>query len=525
MILILLLAILLGGGILAWLLSSISNTAARWVSLAALLADFIIAVTVWVNNGATFSLEQGASWLADVQYAWIPYFNINFHLAMDGISLVMTTLVFFLGIISVLVSWKSVEKHVGFFHFNVLWLLAGITGVFIAMDMMLFYFFWEIMLVPMYFVLTIWGHADAKYAGWKFFLFTQVSGLMMLLAIVAMYFYHGSTTGVYTFDYFQLVGNIPGGAVAFWLMCGFLAAFFTKLPALPFHSWLPDAYAESPAAGSILIAALMSKTAAYGLIRFVVPLFPEAAHDFAIAGLIIGSASILYGAKMAYSQQNLKRLIAYSSFSHMGFILVGVFSFNMIAYQGVLMQMVAHGLSIAGLFVISGFIFERNGITDMRQMGGFWEKMPNMGGFTLVFIMASLGLPGLANFIAEFMVLAGAWQFNIALCVLATLGLIASVTYSMRILQKVFHQAKAKQEWALPDLNPREWLAIGSVAIAILWVGFFPQPIVNAAQRAFDGIVNSAAPGPENISQPGVQQIQTVLPVDHLSENIEKEVE
>jgi len=511
----------MGGGVLAWLLSSASKNAARWISLLALLADFIIVVSFWISKSASFTFENGSSWLANIQYEWIPNFNMTFHLAMDGISLVMTALTFFLGIVSVLVSWKSVDKNVGFFHFNVLWLLAGITGVFLAMDMMLFYFFWEIMLVPMYFVLAIWGHEDAKYAGWKFFLFTQISGLMMLLAIIGMYFYHGGATGVYTFDYFQLVGHIPGGATAFWLMCGFLAAFFTKLPALPFHSWLPEAYAESPSAGSIVIAALMSKTAAYGLIRFVVPLFPEAAHGFAIPGLIIGAASILYGAKMAYSQQNLKRLIAYSSLSHMGFILVGVFSFNIIAYQGVLMQMVAHGLSIAGLFIISEFIFERNGITDMRQMGGFWEKMPNMGGFTLVFIMASLGLPGLANFVAEFMVLAGAWQFNIALCVLATLGLIVSVTYSMRILQKVFHQAKAKQEWTLPDLNPREWLAIGSVTIAIVWVGFFPQPIVSAAQSAFDGIVNHEIKIPETSYQPEVNQ-HTYLLMNQISENLEK---
>lgn len=520
MILITLLAILMGGGVLAWLLSSTSKAAARWVSLLALIADFVIVVSLWISKGASVSLENGSSWLADVQYEWIPYFNMTFHLAMDGISLVMTSLTFFLGIVSVLVSWKSVDKNVGFFHFNVLWLLAGITGVFLAMDMMLFYFFWEIMLVPMYFVMVIWGHEDSKYAGWKFFLFTQISGLMMLLSILGMYFYHGSLTGTYTFDYFKLVGGIPGGATSFWLMSGFLLAFFTKLPALPFHSWLPEAYAESPSAGSIIIAALMSKTAAYGLIRFVVPLFPDAAHSFAVPALIIGATSILYGAKMAYSQQNLKRLIAYSSLSHMGFILVGIFSFNIIAYQGVLMQMVAHGLSIAGLFILSEFVYDRIGTLDMKQMGGFWEKMPNAGGFTLVFIMASLGLPGLANFVAEFMVLAGAWQFNIALCVLATMGLIVSVTYSMRILQKVFHQAKAENKWSLPDLNPREWLAIGSVTVAILWVGFFPQPIVGAAQSAFDKIVKQEVK--ETSYQPEVKHSDTFLLMQDFSENLEK---
>lgn len=193
------------------------------------------------------------------------------------------------------------------------------------MDMMLFYFFWEIMLIPMYFVMVIWGHKNSRYAGWKFFLFTQISGLMMLLSIIGLFIYHGVQTGSYTFNYFDLLASVPGGPVAFWLMAGFLLAFFVKLPALPFHSWLPDAYTESPSAGSIIIAALMSKTAAYGLIRFVLPLFPEPAHDFAVPALMLGVVSILYGAKLAYAQRNLKRLIAFSSFSHMGFILL-VFS-------------------------------------------------------------------------------------------------------------------------------------------------------------------------------------------------------
>lgn len=498
MILITLLAILMGGGILAWVVASISKSAARWIALLALLINLIIVIGQWVNAGASVSMSGEGAWLTSVKLDWIPSFGISFHLAMDGISLVMIVLTFFLGILSVLVSWKKIDKNIGFFHFNVLWLLAGITGVFLAMDMMLFYFFWEIMLVPMYFVMVIWGHENSRYAGWKFFLFTQISGLMMLLSILGLYFYQGNQTGVYSFDYFDLLGAVPGGAGSFWLMSGFLIAFFVKLPAIPFHSWLPEAYAESPSAGSIIIAALMSKTAAYGLIRFVVPLFPDAAHAFAIPALIIGAASILYGAKLSYGQRNLKRLIAYSSLSHMGFILVGVFSFNVLAFQGVLMQMVAHGLSIAGLFIISEFIYERIGTLDLHQMGGFWEKMPNMGGFTLVFVMASLGLPGLANFVAEFLVLAGAWQFNIALAVLATLGLIVSVTYSLRILQKIFHQSRHKQEWNLPDFNPREWVVMGSLTIAILWVGLFPQSVIKVAQPAFDNIkMIEPAPDPQ----------------------------
>lgn len=491
MILVTLLAILMGGGILAWVAGTYNKTASRWISLLALLVDLGITAGIWLNGTAGTTAAEGADWITSVKYDWIPNFGMTFHLAMDGISLVMTSLTFFLGAIAVLVSWKSIQKNVGFFHFNILWLLAGITGVFLAMDMMLFYFFWEIMLVPMYFVMVIWGHKNSRYAGWKFFLFTQISGLMMLLSIIGLFIYHGVQTGSYTFDYFDLLASVPGGPAAFWLMSGFLLAFFVKLPALPFHSWLPDAYTESPSAGSIIIAALMSKTAAYGLIRFVLPLFPEPAHSFAIPALILGAASILYGAKMSYAQRNLKRLIAFSSFSHMGFILIGVFSFNVLALQGVMMQMVAHGLSIAALFIISEFIYERIGTLDLLEMGGFWKSMANMGGFTLVFVMASLGLPGLANFVAEFMILAGAWQYDVLMAVLATLGLIVSVTYSLRILQKVFHQNASDKGAGLNDLNLREWVVMGCLTIAIIWLGLFPQAVVKVAQPAFDRIGNN----------------------------------
>lgn len=473
MILAVLLLIMMAGGLIAW----IAGKAARWVSFLTLLVAFILVLNIWITGPAVQS-----GWLLDFNVPWISQIGMSFHLAMDGISLVMTALTLFLGAVSVLLSWKHVTKNVGFFYFNLLWLLAGITGVFLAMDLMLFYFFWEIMLVPMYFVIAIWGHEKRRHAGIKFFLFTQLSGLLMLIAIIGLYFVHASNTGVYTFDYFALLGTKFAGNTGFWLMSGFLIAFLVKLPVFPFHSWLPDAYTEAPAAGSVVIAALMSKTAAYGLLRFVLPLFPDAASQFAFWGILIGVIGILYGAKMAYSQRNLKRLIAFSSFSHMGFIMVGVFSLNSLGYQGVLLQMVAHALSIAALFIIASFIYDRTGNLDMNKMGGFWQQMPNMGGTTLIFVMASLGLPGLANFVAEFLILAGSWQVNIPLAVLATLGLIVSVTYSLRILQQVFQQKINVLDAAVPDLNVREWVIMGSLIVTIIWLGFWPQTVLEAAE-------------------------------------------
>lgn len=517
MILITILLVLLAGGVLAWLLGAVNQSLPRWIALIALLVDFVLLVGFWAGSSGS-TAPEGSSWMASVHYDWIPQVGMSFHLAMDGISLVMTLLTMFLGTVSVIVSWKQ-EKSTGFFYFNIMWLLAGITGVFIAMDMMLFYFFWEIMLVPMYFVMAIWGHENAKYAGWKFFLFTQISGLMMLLSILALYFIHAGNTGTYSFDYFQLLGTNPAGTTGFWLMAGFLLAFFVKLPAVPFHSWLPDAYSESPSAGSVIIAALMSKTAAYGLIRFVVPLFPDAAQAFAIPALIIGVVSILYGAKLSYAQKNLKRLIAYSSVSHMGFILVGIFSFTALGYQGVLLQMVAHGLSIAALFIISEFVYERTGTFNLDELGGFWARMSNMGGFTIVFVMASVGLPGLANFVAEFLSLAGAWQFNIPLAVLATLGLIVSVNYSLRILQKVFHQKAHLDKPHFYDLTAREWLVMGSLTVAIIWLGFFPQSVIRTAQPAFDHQMEITAPSHQPTSFKAIQDNTMSL-----AEEIKKEV-
>src|SRR5687768_1493860 len=253
---------------------------------------------------------------------WIQPFGISFHMALDGLSLLMLVLTFFLGIFAVLISWKEIQYRVGFFHFNLLWVLAGITGVFITMDLFLFYFFWEVMLIPMYFLIGIWGHENRRYAAYKFFIFTQASGLMMLLAILGLYFLHGSNTGTYSFDYFDLLGTVLEPSTERWLMLGFFVAFVVKLPIVPFHTWLPDAHSQAPTAGSLILAGLLLKTGAYGLIRFVVPLFPDASRDIAPIAMLFGVIGIIYGAMLAYSQTDFKRLVAYTSVSHMGFVML-----------------------------------------------------------------------------------------------------------------------------------------------------------------------------------------------------------
>ncbi|HLZ15985.1 MAG TPA: NADH-quinone oxidoreductase subunit M, partial [Cyclobacteriaceae bacterium] len=408
MILLLFIGILMAGGILAWILAERNALLARLISLAAVAVNFVLAVFVWIQlPGATPD-----TWVAKYSVPWIPAFGISFSFALDGLSLLMLLLTFFLGIFAVLISWNEIKERVGFFHFNLLWVLAGITGVFLTMDLFLFYFFWEVMLIPMYFLIGIWGHENRRYAAFKFFIFTQASGLLMLLAILALYFIHGSQTGVYTYDYFQLLGTTFSQDTGRLLMLGFFAAFAVKLPVVPVHTWLPDAHSQAPTAGSLILAGLLLKTGAYGLIRFVLPLFPVAAAEFAPWAMLLGVVGILYGASLAFAQTDLKRLVAYTSVSHMGFVILGVFAFNTMAMQGVVMQMITHGISTGALFILAGVIYERIHTRDITDMGGFWSKAPFMGTVGLVFVLASLGLPGLGNFIAEFLTLMGTWQAN-----------------------------------------------------------------------------------------------------------------
>lgn len=481
MILVLVIFILILGGILCLATIKGSELFCRWIALLAVGIDLILVVFYWISNYGNISLQESGSWLLDFNKEWIPQWGISFHLALDGLSLILVILTLFLGVISILVSWQQIKERVRFFHFNILWILAGLLGVFLAMDLFLFYFFWEMMLIPMFFIINIWGYENRHYAATKFFLFTQGSGLLMLLAILGLYFLHGSSSGVYTFDYFELIGTQLSPKIAFWLMCGFLIAFAVKLPAIPFHTWLPDAHSEAPTAGSIILAGLLLKTGAYGMLRFIVPLFPEAAHEIAPYAVTIGVVGILYGAKMAYAQNNLKRLIAFTSVSHMGFIVLGIFSFQALAYQGVVLQIVAHGITTGALFMIAGAIKERTHNLDMDKMSGFWRQMPRMGGFTLVFVLASLGLPGLGNFIAEFLVLSGTFQTHMMASIFASLGLVASVIYSLKIFQKVFH-GKPTEQYKLADFSIRENIIMAALALAIVGLGFFPQSIMNTAR-------------------------------------------
>ena len=485
MIIVLLIIIPLAGGFLSWLLGRGNTRPARWISLIAITTDLGLSVYLWTVHFGSSGLSGEGPWLEEMNRLWIPQFGVTFHLGMDSLSLILVTLASFLGLMSVISSWTEIRDRVGFFHLNLMAVLAGIIGVFLALDLFLFYFFWELMLVPMYFLIAIWGHEKRLYAAIKFFIFTQLSGLLMLLAILGLYFIHGRETGVYTFDYLQLLGTTLPGTTGTWLMLGFLIAFVVKLPVVPAHSWLPDAHTEAPTAGSVILAGLLLKTGAYGLLRFVIPLFPAASLSFTPVAMALGVVGILYGAAMAFAQTDLKRLVAYTSVSHMGFVLLGIFAWNPLALQGAVMQIVCHGISTGALFMLVGGLQERIHTRDMGRMGGLWSTVPRMGAIGLFFALASLGLPGFGNFVAEFLVLLGTYKASVTMSILATAGLIAASIYALWMVQVTFF-GENEAGWKIPDFSLREMSAMAMMMAVLILLGLYPQPFLNAAGRTLD---------------------------------------
>ena len=476
------------GGMLVWLPGAGRPTACRWICLLALGLDLALALGLWARA------PDADGWLARASWEWIPRFGIGVQLGLDGISLLLVLLTLLLGILSVLASWTEITDRVRFFHFNLMWILAGVLGVFLALDLFLFYFFWELMLVPMYFLIGIWGHERRRYAALKFFLFTQASGLLMLVAILGLAFLHRRQEGAYSFSYEDLLELDPGSA-GIWLFLGFFVAFAVKLPALGLHTWLPDAHTEAPTAGSVILAGLLLKTGAYGLIRFAVPLFPDAARQVAPFAMVLGAAGVLYGALVAFGQRDLKRLVAYTSVSHLGFVLIGVFAWNRVALQGAVMQMICHGLSTGALFVLAGGIQERLHTREMSRLGGLHAVAPRMSTMALCFALGSLGLPGLGNFVAELLVLVGAFESSPVATIAAAIGLVPATVYSLWILQRVFHGplGPAVAPAGFRDLSPRELTTQAALLAPLIFLGFYPQPVLDQAAPALDALEQVAS--------------------------------
>ncbi|MBB3103671.1 NADH-quinone oxidoreductase subunit M [Azomonas macrocytogenes] len=482
------------GGLLCWLAEHRNKTLPRWIALATMLLLSFFSLWLWWTGDYQLAPTPGATavWAVEFKHAWIERFGINFHLALDGLSLLMIILTSLLGLLSVLCSWKEIQNHVGFFHLNLMWILGGVVGVFLALDLFLFFFFWEVMLVPMYFLIALWGHSGSTgksriTAATKFFIFTQASGLIMLVAILGLVLVNYQNTGVLTFDYSQLLQATFSEGVGYILMLGFFVAFAVKLPVVPVHSWLPDAHAQAPTAGSVDLAGILLKTAAYGLLRFALPLFPEASAQFAPIAMLLGLIGIFYGAFLAFGQTDIKRLIAYSSVSHMGFVLIGIYSGSQQALQGAVILMLAHGLSAAGLFILSGQLYERLHTRDMREMGGLWSRLPWLPAISLFFAVASLGLPGTGNFVGEFLVLMGSFAHTPWVIVIATFGLVVGSVYSLIMIHRAYF-GPTRAEGGLAGLDKRELVMVLGLAGLLILLGVYPQPILDTSAATMAGV-------------------------------------
>jgi NADH-quinone oxidoreductase subunit M len=482
------------GGLLCWLGERFGNTLPRWVAL--LTMALLFGLSLWLWSSADFSLAPAPGidprWAYEFQLPWIERLGISLYLALDGLSVLMISLTGLLGVLSVLCSWHEIQNRVGFFHLNLMWILGGVVGVFLAMDLFLFFFFWEMMLVPMYFLIALWGHSGSAgktriTAATKFFIYTQASGLIMLVAILALVFVHYNSSGVLTFNYTDLLKTELEPGTEFLLMLGFFIAFAVKFPVVPFHSWLPDAHAQAPTAGSVDLAGILLKTAAYGMIRFALPLFPNASAEFAPVAMGLGVFAIVYGALLSFAQTDIKRLVAYSSVSHMGFVLIAIYSGSQIALQGAVVQMLAHGLSAAALFILCGQLYERLHTRDMREMGGIWARMPWLPALSLFFAAAALGLPGTGNFVGEFLILIGTFPGAPWITVLAATGLVLGSVYSLIMIHRAYF-GPAKEEGALLGLKPRELGMVLGLAVLLTLLGIYPQPVLDTSAASMQGV-------------------------------------
>ncbi|MEO1080643.1 MAG: NADH-quinone oxidoreductase subunit M [Pseudomonadota bacterium] len=489
MSLLLLIVLPLLGGLIAWYGERINRDLPRWVALATVVVTLLYLISLIPAEPLALvtAAADPESWLLHSRTEWIPRFGISFELALDGLSLLLLVLTWLLGLIAVAASWSEIDERPGFFQANLLWTLAGVTGVFLALDLLLFFLFWEVMLIPMYLLIAIWGHENRAYAAMKFFIFTQVSGLLMLLSMVALAFTAENQTGQMSFSYFDLLELEFNARSGFWLMLGFFIAFSVKLPIFPFHTWLPDAHTQAPTAGSVLLAGILLKTGAYGLLRFCLPLFPEASQSFAPIAVALGVAGIIYGAVLAFAQFDFKRLVAYSSVSHMGFVMLGLYALNDLGIKGAVMQMVTHGVSTAALFMMAGALQLRLHTRDMRTMGGLWHDAPRMGACALFFALASLGLPGLGNFVAEFLVLLGLFAVYPWMTALAAVGMVTAAVYSLWMMQQAFF-GKPQESRAMADFGAREMLTMGGMMLALLWLGLYPQPVLDMVHPVLEGM-------------------------------------
>jgi NADH-quinone oxidoreductase subunit M len=454
------------------------------LALATSLVVFGLTLVLWARfdtGSADFQFVE--------RHAWIPAFGIDYFVGVDGISLFLIVLTAFLTPLALLSSWESIHKRVKAFAIFVLALEAAMIGVFMALDLFLFYVFWDAMLVPMYFLIGIWGYDNRVYAAIKFMLYTMAGSVLMLVAILALGYY-GGAGGTPSFDLLRLYQLEIPGALQFWGFLAFAVAFAIKVPVFPFHTWLPDAHVQAPTAGSVILAGVLLKMGTYGLVRFAFPLFPDAALFFAPYLGVAAVIGIIYGALVAMVQPDLKKLVAYSSVSHLGFVALGISAMNIQGVQGAVYQMLAHGVSTGALFLIVGMLSDRRHTRLIAEFGGLKSVLPRFSAAFLVVTLASIGLPGLNGFVGEWLILLGAFRWDPRLASFAATGVLLSAVYMLWMFQRVNYGPLVKQEnAALPDLSMRERFTLWPAVVMTIVMGVFPMAFLKPMEPAVAKLV------------------------------------
>jgi NADH-quinone oxidoreductase subunit M len=469
------------------LLKKQSESTAKWIALATSVVTFALSLPLFFG----FDKSKGlyANGLADLlQYEfsvpWIETFNINFHIGLDGISLLLVMLTTFLTPLCIWGSFASIKTRVRGYYIAFLALETGMIGVFASMDLVLFYVFWEAMLIPMYMLIGVWGGQNRVYAAVKFILYTMVGSLLMLVGIIWLYF--NGVPGEHTFDLVKIFMHADLSMKAqSYLFGAFALAFAIKVPMFPFHTWLPDAHTEAPTAGSIILAGVLLKMGTYGFIRFCIPLFPAAAKEYATLISILAIIGIIYGALVSMMQTDMKKLVAYSSVSHLGFVMLGLFAFNMQGLQGGVIQMVNHGLSTGALFFLVGVIYERRHTRMISEYGGIAKVMPVYATFFMIVVLSSIGLPGLNGFVGEFLILVGAFKAKAVFGILAASGVIFAAVYLLWMYQRVFFGEVVKEaNKKLTDLTFTEKAILTLLLIFIVWIGVHPTTFLSISENS-----------------------------------------
>jgi NADH-quinone oxidoreductase subunit M len=458
----------------------------RLVSLAVTVLTFACALPLYFGFDA-----DAIGYQFEENRRWMPTLGVAYHVGIDGISLLLVLLTTFLMPLALVSAWGSVEDRFKEFTATMLLLETGMLGVFVSLDLFLFYVFWEAMLVPMYFIIGIWGGPNRVYAAVKFILYTMVGSALMLVAILGLYYQFGAATGRYTFDVPVLAQYVMAPGLAQNLMfLAFALAFAIKVPLFPFHTWLPDAHVEAPTAGSVVLAGVLLKMGTYGFLRFCLPFFPDASLSFGPLVFALAVIGVIYGAWVSTVQPDMKKLVAYSSVSHLGFVMLGIFTLNQQGLVGAIIQMVNHGLSTGALFLMVGMIYERRHSRLIADFGGLWRVVPAFSALFLVVALSSLGLPGLNGFVGEFLILVGAFQRNPWLAAVATTGIIFAAVYLLWMYQRViFGEVTHEENRRLRDLTPREWAVLVPVIALIVWIGVYPAAFTGKTEATVEALI------------------------------------